>query len=283
VESFNATSDTLYITDTDGNLYSSTDGETWTSCGISVSHIYGGYGDQLLAARSVDGKFYQISYPSAKTLALDDDFPVSGTSTLINISNSWSDQAQVYMLGGVKASGEMTGAMWGYDGNSWAKISDVEVPAARDRTLVSYVTFITDSTSWTTKKYATLVAFGGRNADNVVDKTLYISLNMGMNWKVADELLQLPDYIPAMEQAQGYVFDSTFTADQSRRRSSWEELSSRQLPRYWQVDYGTDGITPITSWQCPYIYIFGGLSADGQLYNTIWRGTINRLTFKPLQ
>ena len=37
------------------------------------------------------------------------------------------------------------------------------------------------------------------------------------------------------------------------------------------------------SWQCPYIYLFGGVAQNGYLLNNIWRGVINRLTFTPIE
>jgi hypothetical protein len=40
---------------------------------------------------------------------------------------------------------------------------------------------------------------------------------------------------------------------------------------------------PITQWEVPYIYLFGGYDSEGYLYNSVWRGVINRLSFKPLQ
>ena len=32
-----------------------------------------------------------------------------------------------------------------------------------------------------------------------------------------------------------------------------------------------------------YIYMYGGYGDNSVLYNTVWRGTINRLTYKPIQ
>jgi hypothetical protein len=38
----------------------------------------------------------------------------------------------------------------------------------------------------------------------------------------------------------------------------------------------------VTEWECPYIYLFGGEDTAGNTFNTIWRGVINRYTFKPI-
>ena len=42
-------------------------------------------------------------------------------------------------------------------------------------------------------------------------------------------------------------------------------------------------VAPITSWDTPYVYMFGGYDASSRLYDQLWRGVINRMTFKPLQ
>lgn len=280
VESLSATTEALYITDTDGKLYSSVDFVNWTDCGITLHHIYGGYDDRLLAVKYEGGRYFHVTYPATSSVAVDDDCPISGTSQLATAENEWSADKQAYMLGGVKADGSLTGAMWGYDGQRWAKISQQEVPEGKDKTMFSYTTFVTDSTNWTVKRYITLVAFGGQNDRGLNDKTVYISLNMGLNWKKADDLMQLPDYIPAMMGSQALVINSTLTS--TAATTAWEELSSRPLPGWYRMAASGSQSEPITSWECPYIYIFGGNSDGGQLYNTVWRGVINRLSFKPL-
>ena len=49
------------------------------------------------------------------------------------------------------------------------------------------------------------------------------------------------------------------------------------------TDAAPAAIKPITEWQCPYLYLFGGESADGVLLDDYWSGTVNYLTRKPLQ
>lgn len=283
VETLSATSDALYITDSDGKLYRSADGVSWTDCAVTLHYIYGGYGDKLLAVERRGAAYYHVTYPATTATAVPEGCPIEGTSQIATFTNEWSAGTQAYVLGGVTSEGQLTGSMWGYDGHNWAKISQQEVPAGKGKTMFSYVTFKTDSTSWKTKAYTTLVALGGQNAAGVNDKTVYVSLNMGLNWKKADALMQLPDYIPAMFDSQVVVANSTLTVNKAS--SHWEELSSSPLPRWYRLaaSASTDGKKPITEWECPYVYLFGGKSAEGTLYNTVWRGVINRLSFKPLQ
>ena len=47
-----------------------------------------------------------------------------------------------------------------------------------------------------------------------------------------------------------------------------------------KINYDIDGY--IINWDCPYIYLYGGLDAQGTLHNSVWRGVINRLTFVPI-
>ncbi len=68
--------------------------------------------------------------------------------------------------------------------------------------------------------------------------------------------MQLPGYVPALYDSQTLVFPSTL---------------------------GSRASTAITSWDCPYIYMFGGESANGDINTSVWRGVVNRLEFKPLQ
>ncbi|MDE7237712.1 MAG: hypothetical protein K2N66_07830, partial [Paramuribaculum sp.] len=44
-------------------------------------------------------------------------------------------------------------------------------------------------------------------------------------------------------------------------------------PRRASVDY---------TWECPYIYVIGGVCGDGSISDAIWRGAVNRLTYRPL-
>ena len=74
-------------------------------------------------------------------------------------------------------------------------------------------------------------------------------------------MMQLPEALGAFSNAQAYVMTSTYTARLARPRI----------------------IKPIESWECPFVYLFGGVNASGELNNCIWRGVINRLTFKPIE
>ena len=133
-------------------------------------------------------------------------------------------------------------------------------------------------------KYSTLFAIGGRDEDGDVTRTVYISKDQGINWHKADSLLQMPDYVPEAAFAQAVVWDSTL--GRSAAMDGWNETPSRQLPPWWTIagTYSDSRATkPVTTWECPFIYLYGGYDAYGQLNATVWRGVINRLMFKPLE
>ena len=87
----------------------------------------------------------------------------------------------------------------------------------------------------------------------------------------------LPAFIPAMWMADALIFDTELSAS----LSGWaRQPAPRRLPIGARVKYDTDGET--ITWECPYIYLFGGFDAEGTLVDAIWKGALNRLTFKPI-
>ncbi|MDE6243060.1 MAG: hypothetical protein K2M14_03515, partial [Muribaculaceae bacterium] len=67
---------------------------------------------------------------------------------------------------------------------------------------------------------------------------------------------------------------------QSVLPQGWTQMPDAELKPWFRVQTTLDGTT--VKWECPYIYLFGGRDADGKLYDTVWRGVINRLTFSPI-
>lgn len=282
IYSFSATDNLLYILDVDGNLYSSVDAKQWDGCNQQWHHIYGGYENTLLGVQKTADGYCFVTEPSSETTAISASFPVSGTSQLLTFETSWSNKPQSVMIGGVTADGRKVSDTWAYDGTNWAKINaHAPIAGMSDMTLVAYYTFETDSTSWRTSKYPTLLAMCGRNEGNQVEKTVYISRDQGMHWKKGDQYLQLPDYIQAMDKAQAFVESQT---EYSRAATGWTSFPSLHLPEWWTVEnqYMSRATTPVEQWQCPYIYLFGGEDEQGNTTLFLWRGVINRLTFKPI-
>ncbi len=287
VESFNATNDALYILSSDGTLYKSSDeGQSWSSCGVEWNNIYGGYQDRLLGNKKSGSTYTFETYPASQSVELSEDFPVSGTSEPLSFDVEWAVNPQIIIAGGCKADGSYSGDTWGYDGETWVNLTVKPFPVGlKGIAVFPYFTYVTDTTNWAVTEYTTLYAIGGQTAQGTVNGSVYVSKDYGMTWNEADVLLQLPDYIPAMYSSQAFVYKSTLTSN-SRSTSDWISMPSRDIPGYLQMPVATSKSrvsTPITEWECPYVYLFGGVSASGVTYNTVWRGVINRLTFKPIQ
>ena len=264
VETFSASTSALYILADDGQLWTSADGgDSWTATSEKWHNIYGAYDSQLIGPANDGGQWTIRSYPDGKSWSLPDGMPVDGTSEPVSYSFAMSSNPQMILVGGRTASGALSAESWGYDGNSWAKLSRQGLPEALEGVAVArYYTFDVSS-GWDVSKMPTMLAFGGRNAQGEVSKTVYTSNDYGYTWAEAGELLQLPDYMESFYGAQAYVMSSLYKADIAAAR--------RRIAK------------PIESWECPYIYIFGGIGAQGSLNDSVWRGVINRLTFKPIE
>lgn len=287
-ESFAGADDALYILDNAGGLLRSTDGgATWTATGETWKSILGGYGRQLLGVKLSDAGYCHAIYPSdgASDKVLDSSFPIGSASNIAMVTTKWAETPQAVIVGGRLADGSMSQSVWGYDGSRWARLSKSFPKAAEKVALLNYDIALVDSVSWKIDNKPVLLAIGGRETDGTVISDTYISRDMGMSWRKADNLLQLPEYIQPRYSAQPLVFKSMLHETRSAG-AIWESFSPVPLSGWWEIvtpASASRAIAPITEWECPYIYLFGGYSADGALYNSIWKGVINRLTFKPLQ
>ncbi len=279
INSLTAAPSGLYITDSSHRLHNSTDGGlTWTATGASMSHIYGAYGDEVIGClRRADGSYVQISYPSATdpatATALPEGCPVEGTSALMVYSTEWSYELTAITTGGRSADGTPTGASWGYDGRRWMNVSLAPGAARSGMSVVAYTGYRNEG-FWDVKPYEVFLAFGGMTADGKVSNEMWISFDRGLHWTQGRESIQLPEFIPALHGASAIVADQTLTSTMLSSRSRlWKDYPDAPLPSRASID---------TSWTCPYIYIAGGYTASGALSPSIWRGAINRLTYRPL-
>lgn len=259
IESLRSTSEALYILSIDGQLYKSVDdGKTWSDTGAKYDYLIGGFGENLIGTVK-EGSQWNIVSTAGKSWAAPADFPVSGTSTPIEYTFPMSDSHQFTIVGGCLASGALTGASWGFDGNEWASISMYGLPDAVEEMMVVPYFIFSENDFFVATKSSIFVAFGGKMENGKCNNTVYISYNYGMTWKKASVEMQLPSNVPAMYAAQALVFPQKIDVSGSRVS------------------------TEITSWECPYIYVFGGMNSDNVTYDTVWRAVINRMMFKPIQ
>lgn len=278
--------DNLYMTAGDNLLLTSSDGgRQWGVADSPMTYIYGTYGDRLLGnLKDASGNYSLVEYPSGTTSAMPAGFPVSGTSQMLAYEKLWMESPISMMMGGTLADGSLTDACWAYDGTTWCNIAVTPAPKRTGVTLVPYFVYRTASTSWVTTKLTAFLAMGGTNPDGTLSKEVYVSTDFGAHWLKADAPLQLPDALPAFTGASGLVYSQTMSVDRPST-SAWEAVASNEMPLWISRNYIKDetGVTPITEWECPYIYLIGGHGADGAIDKNIWRGVINRLKFKPLQ
>ncbi|MDE6459911.1 MAG: hypothetical protein K2K52_03630 [Paramuribaculum sp.] len=262
VGSFSATDDALFILDDTDKLFTSSDGQTWNETGESMSHIYGGYGKTLLGVKNDGGKYYHVTYPATVETEIENGCPISGTSTLAIYDTEWSINAMALFTGGKDAEGNLSGATWGYDGSVWAKLSIEPIPALEGVSVCQY--YSVSSTLFKTTTTPMLYAFGGRDKNGSVNSKVYVSIDRGVHWREGDVNIQLSPSVPKLAGAQVFVEDRTMYV------SSETDTQSR-------------AIKPITSWECPYLYLVGGNYASGKFNNGIYRGVINFLAFIPIQ
>jgi hypothetical protein len=287
INSLTAADDYLYILSDAGELYKSNDGTNWSDCGTKMYTLIGGYGNEVLGIVKDGTSYLHDIYPRPTGFTpeqVEDGFPVKGMSQMVTYSSIWNSTPQTMILGGIDASGNMIGDSWGYDGKEWGQISDSPMIPHEGMTLFPYFTHSTDY-RWVVTKYSVWIAMGGRTSDGKVSRTVYMSKDGGWHWAKADTLVQLPSYMPAFADAQAVVMSTTLNESGSvSSASAWQTMTDSKLPGWFAVEKSalTRSTTVVTEWECPYVYLFGGVNDSGTLYNNIWRGVINRLTFKPI-
>lgn len=272
----------LFVTDAADKLYESADkGITWTATGASMTYIYGCIADKAIGNLKGASGYTYVTYPASTTSAVSADAPVELTSQALTYTTEWSENPMLIVSGGKTAARRIVGGTWAYDGTQWANITLNSLPALQAPAVVPYFAYKT-SAAWRVTKQSVLLAFGGLLSDGTDNKKTYISYDMGVHWTVASDLMQLPANIAVGRQADAIVFTQRKTATPSAR---WNEIAAVQLPVWYEVQSQATGraVAPVTEWDCPYIYVFGGINASDALNKNIWRGVINRLTFKPLQ
>ena len=254
---FTATAKAFYII-AGGKLFESADAATWSDTGAAMTYIYGPYGDSILGVKAEGGSYTHVTYPATAESPVPAGCPVSGTSALECYDSEWSESPMAIFTGGRCTDGSLSGSSWGYDGTKWANLSVAPMPAREGIATCNYYT-ISVSNQFKVTTTPVLYAFGGKGADGACTNELFVSRDRGVHWTSAPRNLTFPATVPALWGAQAVVCESTLNVPASRATK------------------------PITSWQCPYIYILGGESASGELNTGVWRGLINYFGFIPVQ
>ncbi len=271
----------LYILDDAGALLTSTDkGLNWTATTATAwNDIIGEFNGTVLGI-SGSGSAPQFDiYPRPAGFspsALPADFPTEGRSNFGAFSSKWAAEPIGFFVGGAR-DGRFSTATWAYDGDNWAKISDNPLPHLNGAVIIPYFSYRKTNASWIQTEYSVWLCMGGRLADGSLNQTLYITYDNGVNWRKASEQMQYPDFVRPGYLADGIIRSTPMNADLS---DNWTRVASAQRAPQMRLSYFVDGNE--ISWECPYIYLFGGMDTQGKLNDEIRRAVLARLTFTPI-
>ncbi len=269
ISSLSSTDGALFILDADGVLYTSVDGMEWTSCGVIWHSILGSYDNRILGVVKGEDGYYHDEYPHTdgfEITKVENGFPVEHASNMVETSNTWTASQQSFIVGGIDSEGNLLNNVWGYDGSSWGKINNTHgtaLPALADATLFPYYTYRTLKGVRRYGRQLTWYIMGGRLANGKLNGEIYLSSTQGVTWTQNADAIAQPSHMAKFYGAQAFVQDETI----SRSGANYVPLRTQTL---------------VDSWECPYIYLFGGYNEQDVLLPYVWRGVYVRMTNYPL-
>ena len=231
---------TYYIHTTDGALYRSADGTTWTSVAgaPTIVRLLGAvdtvtYGSQPVAlaaiVRSKDNTLHFASMDASGAWTTGDAVPTTfPTEGFGSTSYEAAHRRHLLIAGGRRRDGILTDQTWETtDGRTWICLNQYTasgLPALEGAAVANYS--------------GAIVLVGGLNASGTAQRTLYLSYDRGATWIAAAHKLQLPTEFVARGYASAAVT--------------------------------SDG----------YLLLVGGrTSRTGAMRDELWRGRINRLGY----
>lgn len=280
VESFNSTPESFWILDDNGNLYSSTEGSDWYKNEENWVSILGSYATSVLGIKQLENSYYHSCYPAPKGFIetkVEEDFPIYNSSALGVMETEWYPSPFAIIACGMTQYGELSSAIWAYDGEKWAIINNNYLPALDKPMMVRYVVYRDTPYIFSKREFDVWLLFGGLESNGEMNRKVYMSYDNGVNWKIAPELMQLPESMPTLDGADVLVIGYELSANLS---DSWSLQLEEYSPTPTRTSYTIDGYD--INWICPYLYIFGGFNQSNILSTEIWRGVIARLEFTPI-
>ncbi len=280
IATFTASPDALWMLDDAGTLYTSSDGSAWTATEEKWLTIVGPYLNSVLGVKQTDNGLLHCHYPADPNIAdtpVDPAFPISGRSAMVTVASEWSEMPTAFFVGGVKPDMTLSDATWAFDGSVWTTIDDISTPAIKSPVVVPYTNNRRPGDPLKPYEANAWFLIGGVKADGSFNDVVYYTYDNGVTWRRGSALMQLPDYIPYLEGADGVVLTTPLTADLT---DYWKSIPSAKAGMWLKPAYTVDGYD--ITWECPYIYLIGGYGLDGSLSDSIWRGVMARLAFTPL-
>lgn len=270
-----ATDGTLYMLDDNGGLHSAAGTDaSWTDCDSGWNEIIGFYNGTLLGTAAPASSGTMKSYPDSEYngLRLPADFPVTGFTRAIEFTNRWTPNSTIVIFGGYPFPADGRCPSWAFDGSQWVNIAENTMPALTGMSVMKYYSYLKSASSSLLKEFDVYLAFGGMDKDGIVNNTLYVSYDYGINWQKAQTYMQLPASVFAGTQVDAIPLGMSMESNLSNR---WKSTSlKRRLP------FEIDG--DLIKWNCPYIFLFGGMDASYTLQTRIRSGVLQRLSFEPL-
>ena len=280
ISSFTGTPENFWILGDDGMLYSSKDGLDWEATSQNWVSILGGYGESILGVRTDGEKYLHSQYPQPDNFTeteLEPGFPIYGTSALGVLDTQWASTPFAIMACGISEDGNITNAVWAYDGDTWAIINDTDLPVLEKPMMARYVVYRDTPYVFTQRELDIWLLFGGADEEGEMNRKVYMTYDNGVHWTLAPDMMQFPESMPSLGGADVIVAGYDLTADLAE---AWTpQVNSRATP-WTRSSYTIDGFD--ITWVCPYLYIFGGYPDDNILSTVIWRGVIARLEFTPI-
>jgi len=202
----------LFIQTSDGMLYYSTNGSAWNrmpdETPVVISLLGSINGSELGKTSPVlaaiiqeDNAWYFAAMDAAnqweKGVAVPAEFPVSGFG---NSSYESMFYWHLVVAAGKDRNGGLSDAAWGtMTGLSWVRLTD-------------------ERKSWFERRDGVMLAqydenlflIGGINASNEAKKDIYISLDKGISWSLADSLIVFPETYKARGHASVLVDNDNF-------------------------------------------------------------------------
>lgn len=267
-------------------LVSSSDGVNWSPvAGSSAFYSLIGMYESTLLGIVKDGSAYKYaSYPQQGELtAVPADFPVSGFSNTVSYKSDWGTSQIVFVGGRLSDGHSFSNSVWGFDGENWVSLNNVNGGAGgapiTPREGAMFFTYYTYKYHSSLDYYTELLTYfiiGGSDGTKVLND-IYTTTDLGGFWTKAEDgsSLSLPKDIKGRAFASAVVCEESLDIRSSQM--SWNLLESPVIPtgmrRYTKA---------LTTEPVPFIYMFGGVDENGDLYDEVWRGVITRLTFEPI-
>ena len=279
-ESFTATPEKLWLLGNNGTLYTSMDGDSWNDIEEDWISILGAYGNSVLGIKKSGYDLLHTMYPAEEGFVetiVEEDFPIYNSSQLGVLDITWYPKPYAILAGGIYGDGNISNAIWAYDGESWAIINDTDLPALEKPMMARYVVYRDTPYIFTQREMDVWLLFGGVDNEGEMNRNVYMTYDNGVHWQLAPDMMQLPETIPSLGGADVIVAGYDLTADLSE---AWTPKETTRTSPWTRTTYTIDGYD--IRWVCPYLYIFGGYPDDQKLSTEIWRGVLARLEFTPI-